>query len=97
MQSQKATLGQPEMRPDNAEIAAPKRTRFIGFVSDQASAEILHEALAPAFPKSNDLHVVNFRAALNLLSGMTTPEIVLVDLTGEDAAYQRHYGSGGGG
>lgn len=62
---------------------APKRTRFIGFVSDQTSAATLHEALQPAFPKGNELHVVNFRNALSLLSGMTTPEIVLVDLSGE--------------
>ncbi len=67
-----------------APLAAPvPRRNFIGFVSDQASAELLHEALAPAFPKGNELHVVGFRAALNLLAGMKTPEIVLIDLTGE--------------
>lgn len=59
------------------------RRRFIGFVSDQASAALLHAALEPAFPNSNELHVVGFRAALNLLERMKTPEIVLIDLTGE--------------
>ena len=59
------------------------RSKFIGFVSDQASAALLHEALEPVFPQGNALHVVGFRAALNLLSGMRTPEIVLIDLSGE--------------
>lgn len=76
-------LGQPVSGASDAVAAAPTRARFIGFVSDQASAAVLHAALAPAFPKGNDLHVVNFRAALALLSTMVTPEIVLVDLSGE--------------
>jgi hypothetical protein len=57
---------------------APGRRKFIGFVSDQASAELLHTVLEPVFPIGNELHVVGFRAALNLLAGMKTPEIVLI-------------------
>jgi pilus assembly protein CpaE len=62
----------------------PLRKKFIGFVSDQASAVLLHDVLDPAFPKGNELHVVGFRDALVLLSSMKTPEIVLIDLTGEN-------------
>jgi pilus assembly protein CpaE len=63
--------------------AAKKRAPFIGFVSDHASAGLLHQAFEPAFPKGNEFHVVPFRTALTLLGAMTTPEIVLVDLSGE--------------
>lgn len=72
----KMSLGMPP-------AAQPPRSRFIGFVSDEASAGLLHEVLEPAFPKGSELHVVGFRTALTLLSAMKTPEIVLIDLTGE--------------
>jgi len=64
--------------------AAPVRDKFIGFVKDQASAAVLHKALTAAFPQGVTFHVVDFRAALTILQGMTTPEIVLVDVSGED-------------
>jgi pilus assembly protein CpaE len=63
--------------------ALKNRAAFIGFASDHASAVLLHQAFEPAFPKGNEIHVVPFRTALSLLSAMTTPEIVLVDLSGE--------------
>jgi len=77
----KLNLGMPQtVRPAPPVIP---RSRFIGFVSDPASAALLHEALEPVFPKGSELHQVGFRTALTLLSGMKTPEIVLIDLTGE--------------
>ncbi len=76
------SLGMPAPAPTPSPQQA-NRSKFIGFVSDQASAALLHEVLEPAFPKGNELHIVGFRTALNLLSGMKTPEIVLIDLTGE--------------
>ncbi len=69
-----------------AETAAipARRTKFIGFVADEASAATLNAAFAPVFPHGSPFHVVTFRATLAILSRMVTPEIVLVDLTGED-------------
>jgi pilus assembly protein CpaE len=61
-----------------------KRDKFIGFARDEASANLLHEALAGIVPNSNQVHVVDFRSALTILAAMTTPAIVLVDLSGED-------------
>ncbi|HYP64486.1 MAG TPA: AAA family ATPase [Acidocella sp.] len=61
-----------------------KRDKFIGFVRDEASANVLHEALMGYLPNSNQVHVVDFRSAVAFLGAMTTPEIVLVDLSGED-------------
>jgi pilus assembly protein CpaE len=63
---------------------APAREKFIGFVRDEASATILHGALAPSLPGGAAFHIVDFRTALSLLHRMTTPEVVLVDLSGED-------------
>ena len=45
---------------------------------------MLHETLAGYLPNSNQVHVVDFRNALTILAAMTTPEIVLIDLSGED-------------
>jgi pilus assembly protein CpaE len=70
--------------PSPPKPVVPKRAKFIGFVRDEASASILHGALSSAFPRGGQFHVVDFRASLTVLSGMTTPEIVLVDLSGED-------------
>jgi pilus assembly protein CpaE len=65
---------------------APKRVRdkFIGFAVDEASAMILHEAVSPLLPSAERIHVVNFRVSLTVLAGMPTPEIVLIDISGED-------------
>jgi pilus assembly protein CpaE len=64
--------------------AAVKRDKFIGFARDETSANALHEVLAGYLPNTNQVHVVDFRNALAILAAMTTPEIVLIDLSGED-------------
>ncbi len=72
------------LRPAASVPALVKRDKFIGFVSDEASARVLREGLMGYLPNSNQVHVVEYRNALAILSAMTTPEIVLVDLTGAD-------------
>lgn len=71
-------------RPAAPRPPQPRRERFIGFARDQASATLLHETLKDCLPNNNHIHVVDFRAALAILTAMTTPAIVLVDLSGED-------------
>jgi len=82
-------------RPGFAEAVAPmpapvrpaaplKRARFIGFARDDASATVLHNALAEHITDQGQIHIVDFRAALIILGAMTTPEIVLIDVSGED-------------
>jgi pilus assembly protein CpaE len=61
-----------------------KRPKFIGFVADEASAKTLNTAFAPIFPHGGSFHIVSFRTTLSILSRMVTPEILLVDLTGEE-------------
>ncbi len=80
-----AVVGERRGRADEGAgpAALKSRAAFIGFASDDASAALLHQAFAPAFPAGNEIHVVTFRTALALLSAMTTPETVLVDLSGE--------------
>jgi pilus assembly protein CpaE len=70
----------------SASSPAPARARdkFIGFARDEASASILHEALGPHLTGNSQVHMVDFPAALNILAGMTTPEIILIDLSGQD-------------
>ncbi len=86
-----ASLPAPEayssslIRPGTPVARAPvKRDKFIGFARDEASATLLHETLAGYLPNTNQVHVVDFRNALTILAAMTTPEIVLIDLAGED-------------
>jgi pilus assembly protein CpaE len=63
---------------------ARKREKFLGFACDEESATVLQSALAPCLPDHNQVHIADFRAALSILAGMPTPEIILVDLSGED-------------
>jgi len=71
--------------PASANAAQPsKRAKFIGFVRDDESAAILNAALEPAFTHGSPFHVVPFRGALSILARMVTPEIVLIDVSGEE-------------
>jgi pilus assembly protein CpaE len=63
---------------------APKRAKFLGFVRDEETAAILNAALEPIFPHGSPFHVVPFRGGLSILSRMVTPEVVLIDISGED-------------
>jgi pilus assembly protein CpaE len=63
---------------------AAGREKFIGFARDEASANVLYEVLSPSLPAQNQIHVVDFRASLAILAGMVTPEVILVDLSGEE-------------
>jgi len=75
-------------RPAPAQPAAKpparKRAKFIGFAKDDASASVLHDVLSVHLPENSQIHVVDFRAALTILGAMTTPEIILIDVSGED-------------
>lgn len=71
-------------KPVSSRLADAPREKFIGFARDQASASLLHTALASCLPQNNQIHIVDFRTSLAILSAMTTPEIILVDLSGEE-------------
>lgn len=71
-------------KPLAPRAAPPKRAPFIGFTRDEASATLLHEALGEYLPENNQIHVVDFRTALAILSATTTPEVILIDLSGEE-------------
>jgi pilus assembly protein CpaE len=57
---------------------------FFGFAQDEASALVLREALAGCLPQNAQIHVTGYRAALARLGRMPTPEVILIDLSGED-------------
>jgi pilus assembly protein CpaE len=65
-------------------VPPPKREKFIGFAKDAETAALLHGAFAAHLPEGSQIHIMDFRRSLDILTAMTTPEIVLVDLTGED-------------
>jgi len=83
------TIDQPQnnddasVKQDASSIAMLKRTKFLGFVSDAASAAALHSVFDPVFPQGGGIHVANFRTTLAILSRMLSPEVLLVDLTDE--------------
>jgi pilus assembly protein CpaE len=74
----------PATKPAAPRPVSPKRAKFIGFAKDDASASVLHDALSVHLPDNSQIHVVDFRAALTILGAMSTPEIVLIDVSGED-------------
>jgi len=64
--------------------SASKRAKFAAFARDEASAKILQDALEPVLPYGAHFQVMDFRTSLRRLAGMKTPEIVLIDLSGEE-------------
>jgi pilus assembly protein CpaE len=75
---------QTQVENRNAPLTTTRRAKFIGFVADEDSAATLNAAFEPIFPHGSPFHVVSFRVTLSILSRMVTPEIILVDLSGED-------------
>jgi len=67
-----------------ARTAPRPRDKFIGFGRDETTATLLHGVLSPHLTGKSQVHVADFRAALTVLAGMQTPEIILIDLTGEE-------------
>lgn len=65
-------------------VQALKRKKFIGFTRDEDCMNRLHAALAGHIPNDNQVHLADFRQALAILAEMPTPEVVLVDLSGEE-------------
>ena len=63
---------------DVSSMALLKRTSFLGFVSDPASAATLHSVFDPAFPQGGGIHVANFRTTLAVLSRMISPGCSIV-------------------
>jgi pilus assembly protein CpaE len=60
------------------------RQKFSGFVHDASTANLLRSALGQNFPPGCEIHITSFRNTLNVLSRIPTPEILLIDLTGEE-------------
>ncbi|MGE4483258.1 hypothetical protein [Acidocella sp.] len=65
-------------------VRAPERRGFVGFVQDRETADLLQGILGEAMPGANMVHLGSFRHALSALAAMPSPEIVLVDLSGEE-------------
>ncbi len=87
--SGQAEAWQPEpygnsLHPRPAPAAMLQRDKFIGFACDADSVRVLHTVLAEHIPNDNQVHLADFRHALTILAAMPTPEIVLVDLSGEE-------------
>ena len=60
------------------------RQGFIGFINDHETTEAVRTALTPSFPLGLALHRASFREALHILKNITTPETLLIDLSGEE-------------
>jgi pilus assembly protein CpaE len=77
----------PPLNPPHSAGTTPaviKRPKFLAFVADEESAAALNAAFEPMFPQGGNTHVVSFRNTLAILNRMITPEVLLVDLTGEE-------------
>jgi pilus assembly protein CpaE len=67
-----------------AERERPDRPRVIAFVSDQDTETALREGLMEAVPQGFEIHRGTVRAAMVALQNMPTPQVLIVDVTGED-------------
>ena len=60
------------------------RPTFIAFVSDAKSEMVIREALAEAMPEGLDVRRGDLRAAITALRKISTPNLLLVDVSGEE-------------
>ncbi len=61
-----------------------ERARFMGFVRDAESAAVLNAAFGRVFSQGSAIRVVDFPTTLHTLARMVTPEVILIDVTGQD-------------
>jgi len=63
---------------------ATSRPRFLGFVRDAETATVLAAAFSRVNTRGNPFRVASFQSTLQTLAKMTTPEVLLLDISGED-------------
>ena len=61
-----------------------ERPTFVAFVTDTKSEMVLREALADAFPNGLDVRRGSVHIAIAALRKMSTPNLLLVDVSGEE-------------
>ena len=74
----------PASLRQEADGSLAERAKFIAFVSDAASEIALRDGLSEVMPGEIDIRRMPFRQALALLRKIPTPQIILVDISGEE-------------
>ncbi|MGH7072516.1 MAG: AAA family ATPase [Acetobacteraceae bacterium] len=64
--------------------AKGERTAVLAFIADADSETVLREAIVEALPQGMDVRRGNIRTAITVLSRMTTPRVLIVDVSGEE-------------
>jgi pilus assembly protein CpaE len=86
--SQQAEMSHAETPHPDDNTATPlgrhDRPQFIGFVTDAASEAALRDGLADVLAETADIRRGGIRAAVTALAKITTPRILVVDVSGED-------------
>ncbi len=62
------------------------RLPLLAFIGDPENEAVLREGLSEALPRGFEVRRGNVRAALHALAQMTTPEALVIDITGEPQA-----------
>lgn len=71
---------------ESAPAIRPDRPPFLAFVSDPESETILREGLADTLSGTLDIRRGNIRTAISMLQKLSTPETLVVDISGEERA-----------
>ena len=64
--------------------ARHRRPALIAFVTDGASEQVLKDGLADAIPGAPDIRRGSVRTAISAMEHAVTPNVLIVDITGED-------------
>jgi pilus assembly protein CpaE len=76
--------GQPVASQQTGNGRSVERPKFLGFASDAETTNLLTTAFAPVMPKGGSIRTATFQTTLQTLARMVTPEILLVDISGQD-------------
>ncbi len=64
----------------------PDRAQIIAFINDPISERIIREGLAEQVAESFEIHRGGIRTAISILQKVATPQVLLVDVSGESDA-----------
>ncbi len=64
--------------------AKGERTSVLAFIADADSETVLREAIVEALPQGMEIRRGNIRTAITVLSRITTPRVLIVDVSGEE-------------
>jgi pilus assembly protein CpaE len=74
----------PKVTGETGLVSRPDRLTVLGFLGDPATEQVVRDGLGDLVANGMDLRRGTVRTAINAMAKMQTPEVLIVDIAGED-------------